>query len=555
MQQIKTLVFMQLKDKLDVSWLYSRKSRIRTIILALLKFVLITAIYSAVLYATNLLGLVLFFDMPQVMTFVLSIALFLSICACSWGLMKTLYFSEDNKVLITFPVQNNKIFISKLLVFYIYEIKKSFSFTIPLIVGCAINLSLRDLLHWTSYLWMIIPIIFLISLPVLLGALLSIPLMYLYRFFNKYSILKALVALVIVVAGVSVSVYLINLIPASIDLMKALPNIQKVIKDFLTSFEKEHFLMKNMTRTLIGESKSTFTHYSLNWWTLLKTFILIVIVSILSVINYFVSRPLFFKMMSKSFEFNKNNTNEMVNVKHSQFIAFNLKEFRISFRSLDISINYLSIYILIPVLTLLLNKIFVAIERNNLGIRLSYAFNLLLILLPLLASNSLIATLYSKEGRAGYIKKTKPVKPIVPLFAKLSFNLILSFPCVLISVAIFGKYAEFGVLETIILFFAVLLIHYGHMFYCATLDITNPQNELYATVGESVNNSNEIKASVVAFILTGVYSLFAFKLFSEIGTFNLLTTACIKLLIISSIIFIYLIVSFVLKIKAFYGND
>lgn len=554
MQQIKTLVFMQLKDKLDVSWMYSRKSRIRTIILALLKFVLITAIYGAVLYATNLLGLVLYSDMPQVMTFVLSIALFLSLCACSWGLMKTLYFSEDNKVLITFPVQNNKIFISKLLVFYIYEIKKSFSFTIPLIIGCAINLSLRDCLHWTSYLWMIIPIIFLISLPVLLGALLSIPLMYLYRFFNKYSILKAFVALVIVVAGVSVSIYLINLIPVSIDLMKEWPNIRTGIMNFLTGFEKNHFIMTNLTRTLIGERKS-YGFYSLSWWTLLKSFILIASVSILAVLNYFVSRPLFFKMMSKNFEFNKNKNDDGVNVKHSQFIAFNLKEFRISFRSLDISINYLSIYILIPILTLLLNKIFVAIERNNLGIRLSYAFNLLLILLPLLASNSLIATLYSKEGRAGYIKKTKPVKPIVPLFAKLTFNLILSFPCVLISVIIFGKFAEFGALETIILFFAILLIHYGHMFYCATLDITNPQNELYATVGDSVNNSNEIKASVVAFILTGVYSLFAFKLFSEIGTFNLLTTACVKLLIISSIIFVYLIVSFVLKIKAFYGND
>ena len=43
---------------------------------------------------------------------------------------------------------------------------------------------------------------------------------------------------------------------------------------------------------------------------------------------------------------------------------------------------------------------------SSMGYRLIYAFNVLLICLPMLASNALVATYYSSEGRAAYMKKT-----------------------------------------------------------------------------------------------------------------------------------------------------
>ncbi len=553
MRQIKTLLFMQLKDKIDVSWIYSNKSRIHTVVLAIVKFLIITLIYGLILFAASKLGLVYYFDMPQIMTFVMTLALVLSFIACSVGLMKTLYFAEDNKVLITLPIRNNKIFISKLLVFYFYEIKRSFSFTIPLILACAVNLSLKNCLHWTAYLWMIIPIVLIIALPVLLGSLFSIPLMYVYRFLNKYAVIKGILALLVIIGCITGAIYLINLIPSSIDLTVQWPEIRSSIMNFLNEFEQKNFIITHITRSIIGQKQENGV-FVLDGWTILKTFILLVSVVGLYFLNFLLSRPIFFKMMSKNFEFNKNAASEGINKKHSPFISFNIKEFKVSFRSIEISINYLAIYIIIPILIFLLDKIFNAIDKNSLGFRMSYAFNVLLILLPLLSSNSLIATLYSKEGRAGYIKKTKPVKPIVPLFAKLTFNLILSIPCVIVSVIIFGKYANFNVGNTILMIFAILLLHYGHIFYCATLDIMNPQNELYATSGEDVNNENENKASVVAFALTLLYSLFAFKLFGEEGTYYGMSTICIKLLLISIAVAAYLIISFVLKIKAFYGE-
>ena len=85
----------------------------------------------------------------------------------------------------------------------------------------------------------------------------------------------------------------------------------------------------------------------------------------------------------------------------------------------------------------------------------------------------MIATLYSKEGRAGYIKKTKPINPLGALVAKLLFNLIFSVISIVVSVAIFASFTKIGIAESIFLALAILLIQYGHIFYSATLDIMN----------------------------------------------------------------------------------
>lgn len=51
------------------------------------------------------------------MVLILTISLGLSLISCTFELTNNLYFSEDNRVLITLPVDTNKIFVSKIIVF------------------------------------------------------------------------------------------------------------------------------------------------------------------------------------------------------------------------------------------------------------------------------------------------------------------------------------------------------------------------------------------------------------------------------------------------------
>ena len=78
----------------------------------------------------------------------------------------------------------------------------------------------------------------------------------------------------------------------------------------------------------------------------------------------------------------------MKNKKHSSFIAFNIKEFKVSIRSLEISLNYLILFTTIPLLVLIMNTIFKAIDKNIFGVYMSFAFNVLLISFPMYASTT-----------------------------------------------------------------------------------------------------------------------------------------------------------------------
>ena len=74
MSELKTLVLLQLKDKLDWSFLKSKKETIFKIVFAVLKFIIITAIIYAAFYLLSYLRLLsLLPGIPiKVMTLVLS---------------------------------------------------------------------------------------------------------------------------------------------------------------------------------------------------------------------------------------------------------------------------------------------------------------------------------------------------------------------------------------------------------------------------------------------------------------------------------------------------
>ena len=567
MKQIKTLVLMQLRDKLDFSWLKSRKNRIHTVITSIIKFLILTAIYTAFLFIAKFLKIIYPSDMPQLMTLVITILIILLLISCTYGLTKALYFSEDNRVLITLPVSNNKIFISKLLVFFFYELKRSFTFTIPIIYGCAINVFISGGINVFTFIWMIIPIFMIVSIPVLLGALLSIPTMIVVRLINKHLIFKIIVALLLLVVYIGLFINIIRVIPESIDLNLIWSDMRINIMKFLSSFEQKNVFIAWVTRTLIGES-TKFGKFAITFKTIIKVSIVALICVVLYFSAYFISRPIFFSMMSKNFEFNKDSHKVMKNKKHSALIAFNIKEFKISIRSLEISLNYLIVFTTIPLLVLIMNTIFKAIDKNIFGVYMSFAFNVLLITFPMLLSNGLIATLYSKEGRAGYIKKTKPSNPLIALTSKLTFNIVLAIPCVVISTLIFASYVKdcselfptflspLGIKNIVLLILGFLFIYYAHLFYSATIDIINPLNEMYATTGEDFNNENETKSSLVGVVISVIFSLFAFIFFNEAklsGTS--ISVVVTKLFFIGLVAALYFISIYVLKIKAFYAQS
>lgn len=553
MKNLKTLVMMQLKNKIDFSWANSKMNIFRTFIFGFIKFAIITAITYLVLFLCQKIGIFFYSESPRIMILVVTFSLVLSLVSCTKDLMLNLYFSEDNKVLITFPVDSNVIFLSKLIVFYLYEIKRSLSFLSPITLGSVILLVTKGSASPFVFLWMWLPLLLIIAVPVLLGAILSIPAMYVYKFFKKYSVFQIVLFGVILTLVVIVIIQLINLIPDKIDLINQWPTIKKWIYQFLVDVEVKLPPMRFLIRIIVGEQASIDADCVINIITILKFGLLMVINFVLLAFVYLLARPLFFSIMAKNFEVNKSRQVNQKNVRHSKYFTFVNKELKINLRTISISINYLMVYIVVPILILLLNALYGAMDLKYLGEILIFTFNILIICLPLLASNALVATYYSREGKAGYLKKVKPIYALYPLLAKLFFNLILSIPTVFVTVAIFGNSVGFNAGYIIILGFAILFLHYGHMIYSALLDVMNPQNEQYASTGVVSDNPNENKSTLLAFILSFAYAIIAFMLFNESGIqYGSYLSACVRLLLISLVYFGCCLVLFVKKIKAYY---
>ena len=559
MKQLLQLTLFQLKDKIDMSWMKSRKRLIQTIVFGLLKFIVVAGIVFGVLYLLSMIDFMSkYHHTLPFFTMFLAVVMFLNLCSSTYNLTNSLYFADDNKVLITFPVNANKLFFSKLFVYFFYELKKSFGLLIPSILGFLIfgivgKGVYSEVTPWTI-IWLIIPVILLVVVQVLLSAILSIPFLYIYRLFKRNQIFDLILVTAVVVALIIIVVKLINLIPDDIDLDRQWPFIKNGFWNFVLTFSRYAYPINLYSNIFFGEYSGGQVHYLISGFTFVRMAITIGVIGLLVLISFLLIRPFYFTSIYKTFEYDKNPQLVMrKNVKHKKYVTFANKEFKLSFRDFDISGSYIAVYIIVPILLFFMDRVISAISTSMRGNNIAIAVNALLTILPLLASNSTIATLYSKEGRTAYLNKSNPVNPFIPLTSKLLFNLVFSVPSIVACSIIFANFSGLGVLIAVLFSVSVLLIQYAHIFYSAAQDIMNPQNEVYATSGNDFNNPNEAKATVMAFVGSFVITLvFYFMLTESLRLYNNYLSAFIRLFIVAVFLFAGFLLLFVKKIKAFY---
>ena len=511
MKNFWPLVMMQFRDKLDMSWAKQKKTLIQKIVFFVLKFLLLGGGVFGLLYLLNFLLIVYKNEIINLYIVFFLLITVLNIISATVGLMKSLYFADDNKVLVTLPVGATQLFFSKILVYLFFQMKKDLDILVPITLGLFIFGVYGGVIHIGSLFFMLLVLIINTIIVVLLGSLFSIPALYVYKWMKNYPVLELILVLLVVAIFVVLAFLLISLIPDNIDLINQWPAIRAAINQNINAF-KQFFLVYPFTFVVSCMSGELVNFvYTVVPQTLWMTAIMIGVGGILGLIVFLAIKPFYFSMMTKTGEFNKEIINNpKKNVKHRKYVTFANKEMKLSFRDFDISGSYL-------------------------------------------ASNSIIATLYSKEGRAAYIKKTKPIDPLWPLISKVLFNLILSVPSITACMVIFGIMCGTPIWGCILLGIAFISLQYGHIFYSAGLDIMNPQNEVYATDGEQINNPNENKATVAGFITAFVYALIAYLLMQEsVKTYGNTHMAVIKLLLIALVYFGAMFLLFYLKVRAFY---
>ena len=541
-----TLVKMQLKEKMDMGFLRSPKKLITKLFWMLVEFAAVTAVVSVIFHYIKLLQVFSMNDggLPvSLISFVFGIMLILSLVTDTVGLMKSLYFSKDNTVLLTLPATPSLVFLSKLITYYIYELRKSFMFTLPMFIAFGIIKSYSIIF----YPWLLIMFALISFLPVLLAALLSIPSMFVYVFLNRVKVLQYILYAAIGIGSVAFVWYLIGLIPADINFVENKSTIFDDVKTFFENYKVAAAPLYAFTELIVGRAVGV-TNHVLHARTLPTLIWVLVLAGVMLALCFLCSKPLFCRMASTPFEFKKkNNIKAKRNVKRSPFISAVKKEFTIGLRS-NFFIKFGGVVIVVmPIAIYLINKIYSAMNTKLLGAQMATCFNVLIILLILMMNNIDMASIYSRDGSSSYLNKIQPTPPIILLFSKLFFPMVMSLIGTVLTVNIFAIESSLKPVDAIMIGVTVYCIYLGHLFASVESDIMNPQYEQYATFNEQANNPNESKAGVTLIVLAFIVFILALFL-----SYRMDQTTWVKIGIVSVLFAVLKIITFSSKIKAFY---
>lgn len=545
MKGLWTLTAMQLKDKIDFSAFKSVKGSIFKVVLTILKFVILTALIYVGFYVLSFLRLVsLLPGIPQdFMTILFSFMYLLEIVVCVFGMMKSFYFSKDNQVLLTMPTGRTTVFTSKLVVYFIYEFIRNLTYLLPLFVAYGMVNSLS----WFYFVWLV-PMLFVLTLlPVSLGALLSIPMLFVTSFVKNNKWLEYLLVVLSIAGVVTLLVLTISAIPENFDLVGSWGTTFWEIQDFMAKFSKIFAPLRYVVVAVCGlQYGNTFTMFGKEQW--LSFLAIIGVCVVVLVLAYLLVKPLFFKMTSSPFEYRKKKVEKKIsNKKANGFVSMMKKEFVLTYRTSEKFYALLVSVLGAPILILLLNKIFNAMDTRLAGAQMAYAFNVLLVMIVALSSSINIAHDCSEEGASSYLYKTTPKSYLTLLFGKFAVQFFAMTGSILACSIIASKFTGLSIMNSIFLFFAIEFFYISHFLMSAEYDFMNSQVEQYQTTGGHHRDPNDVKSFLMAYLISAFVAYLSYFLLKENPS-----VVWVKIFFVASLFLAFRIFLFVSKVKVYF---
>lgn len=542
---LSTLVKMQLKEKMDMSYLRSTRRLIFKLVWLLIEFAAITAVLYLVFHYVKLLGLFsLVRDIPvSVISIIFAIMLLFSVITDTVGLMKSLYFSKDNTVLLTFPATPSLIFFSKLVTYYVYELRKSFMFMVPMFLAYGMVKGYNPY----YYPWLVLMFVFVSTVPVLISALLSIPAMFIYVFLNRVKILQYALYVLAAAGGILGVWALLGMIPKDINFIETWGETYWQIQSFLRSYTETFAPIYKFTELIVGKTMGL-TNVIFHNETA-KSLLIVLAVDLGTLgLGFLVSKPLFCRMAATPFEFKKKNSvKEKKNKKRSPFLSALKKEWTSGLRS-NYFIKLAGILVVImPMAIYLLGKIYASMKLSYFGQQMTVCFSVMIMLLILTMTSVDIASVYSRDGASSYLNKVQPAPYALLLFSKLFFPMVIALVGTAFTTFIFSGFTSLDKIQSLLVGVSVYAIYVFHIFSAAESDIMNPQYKKYATFNDQSSNPNEAMSAILAVLASALTFLIALLLSSKSND-----GVWLKIAIVTLALAAFKVVTYLSKIKAFY---
>ncbi len=496
--KVYTLVMMQLKDKWNISFKANKKAALFKLVGYIIIFAVITAfVYLLMDLSATRLGIFIESRIPiSAMIPIIGVVLVFEFISTLIGLTKALFFAKDNVVLITYPVKSHQLFLSKLIVYYIDALKKSLTLFIPIVFSFGIIYGYG----FYFYLWVLFLDLLIVMVVVLFSGLLSIPTFFVMRFIGKYRIVQAIFYLAILGVVIFLAIKLIGIIPTNINLISEYEKFSIGLNSALYWIANTFKALKAVTYMFCGQRSglimNIFSTYS--WAGFL---VMVAIIAVLVVANMFLSKPFYSKMIASNGGNRQAKGHKHKNhAHHSYFSVLHYEMLRILRNEKYIVASIVSIA-LMPLITLIFNRVYNSIPTRTFGDQMIYVFNFFFIFIVTASHNVTASYIYSKDGPSWTVNKTNPVNPQISLTMRLVYNVIVSLAIIIPSSIIFYKDyrgTTFSVVFFILSLIAVTLIH---LFMSASYDFSHSENKDKADIGSEIINGHEAVSLGMAFLI------------------------------------------------------
>ncbi len=524
------LTIMQLSNKINMKFIYHKRF-IAKVALSLLMVIIISIFMVLALFVVKSVLYI-----PVNVYFLIFILLFtqvLSIISTTNGLIVDLYISKDNQILLSLPVKNDEVFVSKLMVYFAHDFFKNLFFLIPLLI----SFGFINQMPWYYYLNILPMAIALPLIAVLVSSLLSIPIILLKHFFAGKNTLLLISSLTVVFLSFYYLTNVVSDIPTPIRIVPLYNRFISNISIFMQSSAKYSSIYGLIGKLLFNINVAE------NYGIVLAVCLTLVF------LVFAVSRPLYFRLTSKSLESASNKAHYLKYIPNqSIFRTFLRKEWLIAKRSINELLSNYGMLLIYPFVLYTLNYIYMGIPRISLGNSLVIVFDLMISLFIITSSNSASASAITLEGYEFVLLKTAPSKTHQVAWAKITINFLFSSLIIILSFIMFRLALKvFPGDDLWPMMIVILILNTSHILWSLQIDILNPKLSDYAATGSLSNNSNITKSVTIGFILSLVFSVM-FGLFS----FFLGSIAWLLIIIIAVLFLVFRIVTFYYFLNAYF---
>ena len=408
------------------------------------------------------------------------------------SVIKNLFRSGDNELLMRFPVTPLAVFASKISVFILYQI--IFTLVVELPVFIVFGLTTGQ--GWTYYALLPVVLVFCIVLPLAIANLLAIPVMQLSARTKNMFTLSLIVSVIMVAVGFAIYMHVIQ---GVVDYMK---------EEAMGFFSKETMVIVAEAAKYIYPS-NWFAYMLLGEWRVGASLLSLAVVAIFALGAYFLNKRWYLPTILRDIE-GSGATFTIVtkNKKRSPTWSTFRREFIDIFRSSNYSFQYLCMAVAAPVMVYSCNKLAASMGENSIGAIIVPALALMVMLIFCAIILSFAASSVSREGDNFYLTKIAPVGYRTQVLIKIALYMTVSTASILVTSLVIFLTKQVDAVYAFSSAGIAILVSVAVTAFAVRLDTTRPQFAVGGDGELSVGNLSTFITLFVGFAISVVYGLF-----------------------------------------------